>query len=116
MLSTYMNMADDVFGVNQKENPSVQDALYEAVDSNKFQTKEMKDVPLATEYYENRKDRNKFNQSFSKIYGEENKSFDETRTSKSNISNSSGIITNNIFFKSINESRNKNLIIYFLKV
>ena len=108
MLSTYMNMADDVFGVNQKENPSVQDALYEAVDSNKFQTKEMKDVPLATEYYENRKDRNKFNQSFSKIYGEENKSFDETRTSKSNISNSSGIITNNIFFKSINESRNKN--------
>ena len=107
MLSTYMNMADDVFGANQKENPSVQDALYEAVDSNKFQTKEMKDVPLATEYYENRKDINKFNQSFSRIYGEENKSFEESKTSKSIVSNNS-MGVNNIFFKSINETRNKN--------
>ena len=55
MLNTYMNLADDVFGSNQKENPSVQDALFEAVDSNKFQTKHLQDVPLAKEYYENKK-------------------------------------------------------------
>ena len=107
MLSTYMNMADDVFGPNQKENPSVQDALYEAVDSNKFQTKEINDVPLANEYYENKKDRNKFNQSFSRIFGEENKSFEESKTSRSNTS-SSNFAPNNIFFKSINEIKNKN--------
>ena len=99
MLTTYMNMADDVFGANQKENPSVQDALYEAVDSNKFQTKEIKDVPLAMEYYENKKDISKFNKSFSLLYGEENKSFDDnSKTSRSNNS-TNGI--NNIFFKSI---------------
>ena len=103
MLSTYMNMADDVFGANQKENPSVQDALYEAVDSNKFQTKEIKDVPLAMEYYENKKDRSKFNQSFSKIY------IEESKTNKSNASNSNNNFgMNNIFFKSINETKNKN--------
>ena len=55
MLSTYMNLADDVFGSNQKENPSVQDALFEAVDSNKFQTKDIQDVPLAQRYYEKKK-------------------------------------------------------------
>ena len=109
MLTTYMNMADDVFGVNQKENPSVQDALYEAVDSNKFQTKEIKDVPLAMEYYENKKDINKFNKSFSRLYGEENKSFDDN--SKTSQSNTSGIGVNNVFFKSIIETKtNKNKI------
>ena len=108
MLATYMNMADDVFGTNQKENPSVQDALYEAVDSNKFQTKEIKDVPLAMEYYENKKDINKFNKSFSLLYGEENKSFDDnSKTSRSNTSNNSNNL-NNIFFKSIIETKNKN--------
>ena len=114
MLSTYMNMADDVFGVNQKENPSVQDALYEAVDSNKFQTKEIKDVPLAMEYYESKKDRSLFNKSFSKIFGEENKSFEESKTSRSNTSNSNNIV-NNVFFKSINETKNKNEIKYEIK-
>ena len=115
MLSTYMNMADDVFGVNQKENPSVQDALYEAVDSNKFQTKETKDVPLAMEYYENKKDRSLFNKSFSRIYGEENKSFEESKTSRSNTSNSNNIGLNNIFYKSINETKNKNVVKYEVK-
>ena len=111
MLTTYMNMADDVFGANQKENPSVQDALYEAVDSNKFQTKEIKDVPLAMEYYENKKDINKFNKSFSKLYGEENKSFEDNskisnKTSQSNTSNNNNV-TNNVFFKSIIETKTK---------
>ena len=55
MLNTYMHMADDVFGNNQKENPSVQDALFEAVDSDKFHTKNMKDVPTAEKYYMNKK-------------------------------------------------------------
>ena len=109
MLTTYMNMADDVFGVNQKQNPSVQDALYEAVDSNKFQTKEIQDVPLAMEYYENRKDRNKFNKSFNLLYGEEYKSSDDnSKMSKSFISsNNSGI--NNTIFKSIIETKKKNI-------
>jgi hypothetical protein len=51
-----MNMADDVFGNNQKENPSVQDALFEAVDSDKFHTNNTKDVPTAEEYYMNKKE------------------------------------------------------------
>ena len=55
MISTYMNMADDVFGNNQKENPSVQDALYEAVESTKFQTNHLKDVPIANDYYQRKK-------------------------------------------------------------
>ena len=55
MLSTYMHMADDVFGNNQKENPSVQDALFEAVDSDKFHYKQIKDVPIAEEYYKTKK-------------------------------------------------------------
>ena len=56
MLNTYMHMADDVFGNNQKENPSVQDALFEAVESDKFQTKNLNDVPLAKKYYEEKKE------------------------------------------------------------
>ena len=55
MIATYMNMADDVFGNNQKDNPSVQDALFEAVESNKFQTNNMQDVPIANEYYQRKK-------------------------------------------------------------
>ena len=119
MLSTYMNMADDVFGANQKENPSVQDALFEAVDSNKFQTKEIKDVPMALEYYENRKDKSKFNKSFMVICGEENKTnnkiYDDNNnksnitisSNNNNISNNSynNVITKNIFYKSINETK-----------
>ena len=70
MLNTYMNLADDVFGSNQKENPSVQDALFEAVDSNKFQTKHLQDVPLAKEYYENKKEMTKINTSITYIYGD----------------------------------------------
>ena len=56
MLNTYMHMADDIFGNNQKENPSVQDALFEAVDSDKFHTKDLKDVPIAEEYYKNKEE------------------------------------------------------------
>ena len=56
MLNTYMHMADDVFGNNQKENPSVQDALFEAVDSDKFHIKNTKDVPTAEKYYMNKKE------------------------------------------------------------
>ena len=56
MLNTYMHMADDVFGNNQKENPSVQDALFEAVESDKFHTQNLHDVPVAEEYYENKKE------------------------------------------------------------
>ena len=56
MLNTYMHMADDVFGNNQKENPSVQDALFEAVESDKFHTKDARDVPVAEQYYVDKKE------------------------------------------------------------
>ena len=56
MLNTYMNMADDVFGSNQKDNPSIQDALFEIVDSDKFQTEDLNDVPIAKNYYEDKKE------------------------------------------------------------
>ena len=56
MLNTYMHMADDVFGNNQKENPSVQDALFEAVESDKFHTRDTHDVPLAEKYYKDKKE------------------------------------------------------------
>ena len=91
MISTYMNIADDVFGNNQKENPSVQDALFEAVDSNKFQTKNLQDVPLAKEYYENRKEYTKISKNIGYFNNEDNKDRDyETRehvTYKSYLSN-----------------------------
>ena len=58
LLKTYMSLAQDIFGNNQFENPSVQDALYEAVNSNKFISLYQDDVPLAKKQYEeNRKNR-----------------------------------------------------------
>ena len=40
------------FGNNQFENPSVQDAMYEVLNSNKFITMRQDDVPLAKKHYE----------------------------------------------------------------
>jgi hypothetical protein len=57
MLNTYINMTDDLFGNNQSGNPSVQDALYEAINTDKFISKNIinKDVPLAEDFYKNQK-------------------------------------------------------------
>ena len=52
LLRTYMSLAKDIFGNNQCENPSVQDAMYEAVNTNKFSTGYADDVPLARKHYE----------------------------------------------------------------
>ena len=52
LLRTYMSLAKDIFGNNQIENPSVQDAMYEAVNTNKFSTSYQDDVPLARQHYE----------------------------------------------------------------
>ena len=52
LLKTYMSLANDIFGNNQYENPSVQDAMYEAVNTNKFITLMPDDVPLARKHYE----------------------------------------------------------------
>ena len=52
LLKTYMTLANDIFGNNQYENPSVQDAMYEAVNTNKFITLMPDDVPLARKHYE----------------------------------------------------------------
>ena len=52
LLRTYMSLAKDIFGNNQYENPSVQDAMYEAVNTNKFSTGYADDVPLARKHYE----------------------------------------------------------------
>ena len=51
LLRTYMSLAKDIFGNNQYENPSVQDAMYEAVNTNKFSTSYQDDVPLARKHY-----------------------------------------------------------------
>ena len=55
LLKTYMSLANDIFGNNQFHNPSVQDALYEAVNTNKFITLIPDDVPLARKHYEEMK-------------------------------------------------------------
>ena len=60
MINTYMNVADDIFGNNQKQNPSVQDAFYEAIESTKFQTKKLQDVPIANDYYQRKKNVTKY--------------------------------------------------------
>ena len=52
LLRTYMSVAKDIFGNNQVQNPSVQDAMYEAVNTHKFSTSHFDDVPLARKYYE----------------------------------------------------------------
>ena len=74
MISTYMNLADDVFGSNQKHNPSVQDALFEAVDSDKFQTKDIQDVPIAKEYYQKKRNMTKVQNI---IYHGDNSDYDK---------------------------------------
>ena len=52
LLKTYMSLANDIFGNNQIENPSVQDAMYEVLTSNKFVSMHQDDVPLAKKHYE----------------------------------------------------------------
>ena len=62
MLKNYINITEDVFGNNKKENPSVQDSLYEVMDSDKFNIKndtKANDVPLAEDYYKNKKETKK---------------------------------------------------------
>ena len=59
MLTTYVSMADDIFGKNQKNNPSIQDVMFEIVDSNKYQVKELEDVPMAKTYYSKKKEEKK---------------------------------------------------------
>ena len=56
MLTTYVSMADDIFGKNQKNNPSIQDCMFEIVDTNKYQVKELEDVPIAKTYYSKKKE------------------------------------------------------------
>ena len=51
MLTTYVSMADDIFGNNRENNPSVQDCMFEILDSNKYQVKDLEDVPIAKSYY-----------------------------------------------------------------
>ena len=75
MINTYMNIADDIFGNNQKENPSVQDAIFEAVDSDKFQTKDVPDVPIANKYYEKKKEITKITKNIT-TYDNKNKDND----------------------------------------
>ena len=55
MLTTYVSMADDMFGNNKLNNPSIQDCMFEIIDTNKFQTRELDDVPIAKMYYANKK-------------------------------------------------------------
>ena len=76
MLNTYMHMADDVFGNNQKENPSVQDALFEVVESDKFRTKDLHDVPVAEQYYVDKKEMKKVTTNVTYINNNNNNNTD----------------------------------------
>ena len=87
MLNTYMHMADDVFGNNQKDNPSVQDALFEAVESDKFQTKDLKDVPTADNYYLEKKDIKKIVTNIINVDNDKDNEPKEYITYKTYISN-----------------------------
>ena len=51
MLTTYVSMADDIFGNNQTNNPSIQDCMFEIIDTDKYQVKRIEDVPIAKVYY-----------------------------------------------------------------
>ena len=44
MLTTYISIADDIFGNNKKNNPSIQYSMVEAVDSNRYQTKNLDEI------------------------------------------------------------------------
>ena len=59
MLTTYVSMADDIFGKAQKNNPSVQDCMFEIIDTDKYQVKELEDVPMAKTYYSKKKEEKK---------------------------------------------------------
>ena len=107
MITTYMNLADDVFGNNQKENPSVQDALFEAVESNKFQTQELEDVPLAQEYYEKRREITKISKnitSFSRKSKETDNDSKEYSIYKSIVSSHPISSSNNSYFNRNDDS------------
>ena len=73
MLNTYMNMTDDLFGNNKNENQSVQDALYEVANTDKYKFKDHKDVPIAEEYYKNKKESSKITKNI--IYINKNNSY-----------------------------------------
>ena len=68
MLTTYVNMADDIFGKDQKNNPSIQDFMFEIVDTNKYQVKQLEDVPIAQTYYSKKKEERKVITSIKYIY------------------------------------------------
>jgi hypothetical protein len=59
MLTTYVSMADDIFGNNKANNPSIQDYMFEIVDSNKYQVNELEDVPMAKTYYSKKNEEKK---------------------------------------------------------
>ena len=44
MLTTYVSIADDMFGNNKKNNPSIQYSIIEAVDSDRYQTKNCDEI------------------------------------------------------------------------
>ena len=114
MLTTYMNMANDVFGSNQKGNPSVQDALFEVVDSNKFQTNNLQDVPIAKEFYENKKEFTKITNSIANFVKEDNKKKDndieikEYSTYKSIKNKYSNMVNNSEYRKYKENNKNEN--------
>ena len=59
MLTTYVSLADDIFGKNKENNPSLQDCMFEIIETDKFRTKKLEDVPMAKIYYAQRKEERK---------------------------------------------------------
>ena len=47
MLTTYISIADDIFGNNKKNNPSIQHSMVEAVESNRYQSQNLEEFYFA---------------------------------------------------------------------
>ena len=102
MLTTYVSMADDIFGNNRENNPSVQDCMFEILDSNKYQIKDLEDVPIAKSYYSKKQgDKKAFSkikyisQEFYKTKDLSNRSYPKNKTEGDIESEKREIILNN---------------------
>ena len=106
LLKTYMSLANDIFGNNQFENPSVQDAMYEAVNTNKFITLIPDDVPLARKHYESMKKMKSADNKDKGIYYKGNKTDKSTTITKVEVETKE--INKKYYMGKINENKDEN--------
>ena len=106
LLKTYMSLANDIFGNNQYENPSVQDAMYEAVNTNKFITLIPDDVPLARKHYESMKKMKSADTKDKGIYYKGSKTHKSSTITKVEVETKE--INKKYYMGKINENKDEN--------